>query len=81
MEVGIATDFLEDAMFDDNFTCKCLDWYKNDNYIILSDMELSELHTALNEWVENNNIVKVQTVARINHLIGEFLKKKENKDT
>lgn len=77
MEVRLATDFIEDAMGDDYFASKCLDWYEGDNCIILSDMELSELHNALNEWIESNNIVKVQTVARVNHAIGKYLKKKE----
>ena len=72
MEVREAKDFLEDAMYDDHFAEKCLDWYANDVCIVLSKAELNELHLALNEWVAQNNIVKVQTVARINNEISKF---------
>ena len=47
--------------------------YESDRVLILSEWELDAVHRALDEWVENNNIVKVQTVARLNNDIKEFL--------
>ena len=47
--------------------------YESDRVLILSEWELDVVHRALDEWVENNNIVKVQTVARLNNDIKQFL--------
>lgn len=47
--------------------------YESDRVLILSEWELDAVHQALGEWVENNNIVKVQTVARLNNDIKQFL--------
>lgn len=47
--------------------------YESDRVLILSEWELDAVHRALDEWVENNNIVKVQTVARLNNDIKQFL--------
>ncbi len=78
MEIDNANSFIEDVMYDDNFAEKCESWYKNDAVIILTQNELKELHIALNEWIENNNIVRVQTVASINNDIKQFLEKTRN---
>ena len=37
--------------------------YKDDTAIVLNEVELKELHEALNEWVAENNIVRVELVA------------------
>ena len=68
-EVRNAKCFIEDVMYDDYFAEKCADWYSGDVCLILSHSELDELHKALNEWVRDNNIVKVNTVAGINNQI------------
>lgn len=47
--------------------------YESDRVLILSEWELDAIHRALGEWVENNNIIKVQTVARLNNDIKQFL--------
>lgn len=73
MEINNANSFIEDLMYDDNFAEKCESWYKNDVVIILTQNEIKELHIALNEWIENNNIVRVQTVAKINNDISKYL--------
>lgn len=72
-EVRNAKCFIEDAMYDDYFAEKCMDWYSGDVCLILTHTELDELHVALNEWVKANNIVKVQTVAGINNEIKNYL--------
>lgn len=48
--------------------------YESDRVLILSELEFDAIHRALTEWVENNNIIKVQTVARLNNDIREHLK-------
>ena len=47
--------------------------YKDDTAIVLNEVELKELHEALNEWVAENNIVKVELVAKINRQIKSFM--------
>ena len=47
--------------------------YKDDTAIVLNEVELKELHEALNEWVAANNIVKVELVAKINTQIKSFM--------
>ena len=46
----------------------------DDVCLVLPEWELNELTRVLDEWVENNNIVKVQTVARLNTQIKDFIK-------
>ncbi len=64
--------FVEDAQFG------CASDYKHDFGVILSEYELEELHRALNEYVANNNIIKVTTVAQINEQIRIFLEETKN---
>lgn len=78
MEIQKATNFIEDAMYDDHFAEKCMDWYENDVCLVLTPYEIDELHRALNEWVASNNIVKVNTVAGINNQIRQFLEETRN---
>ncbi len=47
--------------------------YKDDTAIVLNEVELKELHEALNEWVAANNIVRVELVAKINTQIKSFM--------
>ena len=75
MEIQKAKDFIEDVMFDDCFDTQP---YENDVCLILTQNEIDELHLALNEWVESNNIVRVQNVARINNEIRQFLEETRN---
>lgn len=75
MEIQKATEFIDDVMSDDYFAMKSEDWYKNDTILILTQTELSELNLALKEWVQQNNIVRVQTVAGISNTIQKFLEK------
>lgn len=49
--------------------------YKDDTAIVLNEVELKELHEALNEWVAENNIVRVELVAKINTQIKSFMEK------
>lgn len=78
MEIQRATQFIDDISIDDDFAVKYEDWYKNDVVLILTQSEISELHAALKEWVEQNNIIRVQTVARINNDIRQFLEETRN---
>lgn len=64
--------FVEDAQFG------CASDYKHDFGVILSEYELEELHKALDEYVANNNIIKVTTVAQINEQIRVFLEERKN---
>ena len=75
MEIQKAKDFLDDVMYDDCFE---VGPYKNDVVLVLTQNEINELHTALREWVEQNNIVRVQTVAGINNDIRLFLEETRN---
>lgn len=52
--------------------------YKYDFGVILTEYELEELHRALDEYVANNNIIKVTTVAQINEQIRIFLEESKN---
>ena len=52
--------------------------YEHDFGVILSEYELEELHRALDEYVANNNIIKVTTVAQINEQIRIFLEESKN---
>ena len=52
--------------------------YKHDFGVILTEYELEELHRALDEYVANNNIIKVTTVAQINEQIRIFLEESKN---
>ena len=52
--------------------------YKHDFGVILTEYELEELHRALDEYVANNNIIKVTTVAQINEQIRIYLEKSRN---
>ena len=78
MEIQKATNFIEDAMYDDYFAEKLNAWYEDDVCLILTPHEIDELHRALNEWVASNNIVKVNTVAGINNQIRQFLEETRN---
>lgn len=78
MEIQRATQFIDDINGDDYFAVKSEDLYKNDVVLILTQNEISELHAALKEWVEQNNIIRVQTVARINNDIRQFLEETRN---
>ena len=78
MEIQKATEFLDDARYDDYFAEKCDDWCANDVVLVVTQHELDELHRALNEWVENNNIVKVNTIAALNNDIRLFLEETRN---
>ena len=78
MEIQKAKNFIEDAMCDDHFAEKCTDWYENDVVLVLTQSEIDELHLALKEWVEQNNIVRVQNVARIDNEIRQFLEESRN---
>lgn len=49
--------------------------YGEDAAVIMNEVELKELCLALTDWIEHNDIVKVQTVARINTAISNYLKK------
>lgn len=77
MEIQKAKDFIEDVMFDDCFDTQP---YENDVCFILTQNEIGELHLALNEWIDNNNIVRVQGVARINYEIKKFLEETKEGD-
>ena len=44
----------------------------DDTCLVLNGMELDELVICMEEWVAQNNIIKVQTVARLLSLIKEF---------
>lgn len=74
MEIQRATQFIDDVITDYDYS----NYYKNDVVLILTQVEISELHTALKEWVEQNNIIRVQTVARINNDIRQFLEETKN---
>ena len=72
MYVQNMEQFVEDAQF------VCASDYKHDFGVILSEYELEELHRALDEYVANNNIIKVTTVAQINEQIRVFLEERKN---
>ncbi len=72
MYVQNMEQFVEDAQ------SGCASDYKHDFGVILSEYELEELHRALNEYVANNNIIKVTTVAQINEQIRVFLEERKN---
>lgn len=74
MEIQKVTQFIDDVTSDD-FECGP---YKNDVVLILSQNEIDELHTALTEWIMQNNIVRVQTVGHINNDIRIFLEEMRN---
>ena len=76
MEIQKAKDFIDDVRYVDD--CKMDDWYANDVVLVLTQNEINELHNALREWVEQNNIVRVQTVAGINNDIRLFLEETRN---
>ena len=78
MEIQKATHFIDDISSDDYFAVKAGDWYQNDTVLILTQNEINELHTALKEWIEQNNIIRVQTVARINNNIRQFFEDTKN---
>lgn len=59
----------------DTIVCEDFFDYRNDTAIVLNEVELKELHEALNEWVAENNIVKVELVAKINTQIKDFMEK------
>lgn len=75
MEIQKATQFIDDVLYDDCFDSST---YKNDVVLVLTQYEVDELHTALNEWVQQHNIVRVQTVAGINYDIKHFLEEIRN---
>ena len=77
MGIQKATRFIDDVIADFKTNCDYGDYYKNDVVLILTQNEINELHVALKEWVDQNNIIKVQTVARINNEINQFLSKIE----
>lgn len=72
MYVQNMEQFVEDAQFG------CASDYKHDFGVILTEYELEELHKALDEYVANNNIIKVTTVAQINEQIRVFLEESKN---
>lgn len=72
MYVTNMQSFAEDAQ------CTCASDYKHDFGVILTEYELEELHRALNEYVANNNIIKVTTIAQINNEIRLFLEESKN---
>ena len=78
MEISKAKKFIEDISYDNHFAEKCTDWYENDVVLVLTQAEIDELHLALKEWVEQNNIVRVQNVARIDNEIRQFLEESRN---
>jgi hypothetical protein len=78
MEVGKAKNFIDDVMNDDYFAMKSEDWYNNDTVLILTPNELEELNIALKEWVSQNNIIRVQNIARISNDIQRFLEETRN---
>ena len=78
MEISKARKFIEDISYDNHFAEKCEDWYENDVVLVLTQAEVDELHLALKEWVEQNNIVRVQNVARIDNEIRQFLEETRN---
>lgn len=75
MEIQKATQFIDDVLYDDCFDSNP---YKNDVVLVLTQYEIDELHSALNEWVQQHNIVRVQTVAGINNDIKHFLEEIRN---
>ena len=75
MEIQKAIQFSEDVLSDDWLDSSP---YKNDVVLILTQYEIDELHTALNEWIQQHNIVRVQTVAGINNDIKHFLEEIRN---
>lgn len=80
MEISKTTEFIDDLLYDDYHAEKCKEWYCNDACILLTPNELSELHTALNEWIASNNIVRVQTVGKVNYAIKQFLESQGDED-
>lgn len=80
MEVKKATTMLEDAMHDEYFASKCMDWYANDVVFILSRTELEDLHNALNEWVADHNVDKINSVAMMKQDIEYFLEDEEDEN-
>ncbi len=78
MEIQKATNFIDDVMNDDYCAMKCEDWYNNDTVLILTPNELEELNIALKEWVSQNNIIRVQNVAKISNDIQRFLEETKN---
>ena len=72
MYVQNMEQFVEDAQ------CGCASDYKHDFGVILTEYELEELHKALDEYVANNNIIKVTTVAQINEQIRIYLEESKN---
>lgn len=74
MEVKKATEMLEDAMYDDYFASKCMDWYANDAVLIVSRKELDALHSILGEWIGEHKVDKNNCVSRMNEDIKCFLK-------
>ena len=78
MEIQRAIQFIDDVITDFKTNCDYSDYYKNDVVLILSQNEISELHAALKEWVEQNNYIRVQTIAGINNDIRQFLEETRN---
>ena len=76
MEIQKASGFIDDIRYSDDG--KLEDWYAEDVVLVLSQYELDELHRALNEWIDSNNILKVNTVAGINNNIRLFLEESRN---
>jgi hypothetical protein len=76
MEIQKANGFIDDIRYSDDE--KLGDWYAEDVVLVLSQYELDELHRALNEWIDSNNILKVNTVAGINNNIRLFLEESRN---
>ena len=80
MEVKKATEMLEDAMYDDYFASKCMDWYANDIVFVLSRTELDALHKALSEWVVEHKADKKDCVALMNKDIECFFEDEKEED-
>lgn len=74
MYVQNMEEFVDDSRFN------CSSDYKHDIGIIVDEYELEEIHTALTEWVAQNNIIRVGTVGKINEAIRVFLKGRESED-
>lgn len=58
----------------DDLTLLDLCDYSGDVAVIMNELELKELNDVLADYVEHGDILKVQTVAKLNSKISEFLK-------
>ena len=66
-----ASEFLETAMYDDNFDPYP---YKSDTVLVLSQVELSELHRALSGFIEKSTVIECGFIGKINNQIGDLLR-------